>query len=94
MHDQFIEAMEDIFEVATQVYNVPNTPMTKEGMDTVAYSLDVIREHLINTVEYFCERLEYIKSLEIEKACGDDPTQKSMEIVREINNILGIGREE
>lgn len=94
MHDEFIQAMEDIFEVATQVYNTPNTTMTKEGMDMVAYSLDVIRSHMINTVEFFCQKLEHIKTLEIEKALGDDPTQKSLEIVREINSILGIGAEE
>lgn len=93
MHEQFIQAMEDIFEVATQVYNAPNTTMTKEGMDMVAYSLDVIRDHMMNTVEYFCQKLEHIKSLEIEKALDNDPAEKSMEIIREINSILGINGE-
>ena len=83
--------MEDIFEVAKQVYNVPNTPMLKEGMDTVAYSLDVIREEYINMVNYFCGELEKIKALEIDQAIGrGDPTEKSRTIIREINTILGI----
>ena len=94
MNEAMNQAMEDIFEVTKQVYNVPNTPLLKEGMDTVAESLDIIRETYINMLNYFCDKLEYIKSLEIEKATGGNPQEKSMMIVREINDILGIGGEE
>ena len=94
MNEAMSQAMEDIFEVTKQVYNVPNTPLLKEGMDVVAESLDIIRETYINMLNYFCDKLEYIKSLEIEKATGGNPQEKSMIIVREINDILGIGGEE
>ena len=90
MTEEVVRAMEDIFEVTKQVYNVPDTPLLKEGMDTVAYSLDVINEQYVNTIKYFCDILENIKSLEIEKATDKrDSTEVSREIIRMINDVLG-----
>lgn len=95
MSERLIQSMEDIFEVTKQVYNIPNTPLLKEGMDTVAYSLDTIRDEYMELINYFCSELEKIKELEIEKATGrKDPTETSLEIIRRINVILGQSDEE
>lgn len=88
MLENFNEASETIFEVTKQVYNVPNTPLLREGMDAVAQSLDTINQSMNEVVNYFIEKLEYIKSLEIEKIHSEDPVEASLDIIREINKIL------
>ena len=34
---------EDLFEAAVQVYNIPNTPLTTDGMNRIAQCLDGIK---------------------------------------------------
>ena len=94
MLENFNEATETIFEVAKQVYNVPNTPMLREGMDAVAQSLDVIQNTMNQVIDCFYKELEYIKSLEIEKIHNGDSTESSLKIIREINRFLEIEDEE
>jgi hypothetical protein len=88
MLENFNEASETIFEVVKQVYNVPNTPLLREGMDAVAQSLDIMNQSMNEVVNYFIEKLEYIKSLEIEKVRSGDPVEASLDVIREINKIL------
>ena len=90
MLENFNEASETIFEVAKQVYNIPNTPMLREGMDAVAQSLDVINQTMNEVIDYFLKELEYIKSLEIEKIHNEDPVTSSLTIIQEINKILDV----
>lgn len=37
------DCFEDLFEAAVQVYNVPNTPLTTDGMNRIAQCLDGIK---------------------------------------------------
>lgn len=97
MSEEMLNAMEDIFEVAKQVYNVPNTPMLREGMDAVAEGLDTINSEFLNMVQTFCNHLENIKSMVSDLASSTaDPetTRKAMAIIKEINIILDGDNEE
>ena len=97
MSEDVINAMEDIFEVAKQVYNVPNTPLLKEGMDAVAEGLDIINEEFTMMNRQFCDCLENIKAKIADLAAStedNEVTRKAMTIVKEINIILDGEREE
>lgn len=97
MSEEMLNAMEDIFEVAKQVYNVPNTPMLREGMDAVAEGLDTINSEFLSMVQTFCNHLENIKSMVSDLASSTaDPetTRKAMAIIKEINIILDGDNEE
>lgn len=91
MSETMLNAMEEIFEVVKQVYNVPNTPLLKEGMDAVAEDLDTINEEVVKMTKEFCNQLGRLKMMVSDLAASTQDvgtTKKTMEIVKEINILL------
>lgn len=63
---------EDLFEAAVQVYNVPNTPLTTDGMNRIAQCLDGIKAFINIAANEEMLALVKIREKEVKRVTEED----------------------
>ena len=80
------ECFEDLFEAATQVYNVPNTPLTLEGMNRIAQCLDGIKAFINIAANEEVAALVKIREQEVKRVTEEDATDRG--ILKDIDDRI------
>ena len=79
------DCFEDLFEAAKQVYNVPNTPLTEDGMKRIAVCLDGIKAFIALYANEEIMALTKIREKEVKRVTKDNGNRG---ILKEIDDRI------